>query len=331
MSSSFAAQPRVVQLRARSSPASASAELLRELSAALWVDEHSRAENTRMREICAAGDHDALSRAAETDPIVFCAEALKMLRLVEPFPARERLVRVLLESEVLLAPLCDPLSFSRVKALTLASLYTAVEPQLAARILTRMLSTTGMLTSAVSGLAAERAIEIIAATGDPEQLEAGLCLLLDHVNPRIRSKVALLIAQARPDAQWVGQRIVMEPDARLRANLIEGLWHSESEEALDVLWDTVGDANHRVVANALLGLAYLGESEAPKLIRRMTVHPQPCFRASGAWAMGESGNADFVADLELLQQDSDPAVRRMATRSMVRLRDVLARSAQLSA
>lgn len=327
MSPSLTEPPRIVQLRAKSSPAGASAELLRELSAALWVDQHSRTEDTPMREVCAAGDHDLLSRAADSDPIVFCAEALKMLRSTEPFPARERLVRVLLESEVLLAPLCDPLSFSRAKALTLASLYATVQPQLAARVLTRMLSASGGLTNALSGLAAERAVEIIAATGDPAQLEAGLCLLLDHVNPRIRSKIALLIAQARPDAQWVGQRIAMEPDARLRANLIEGLWHSTSEEARDVLWEAVGDANNRVVANALLGLAYLGESEAAKLIRRMSVHPQPRFRASGAWVMGESGDAEFVADVERLQQDPDPAVRRMATRSMVRLRDVLVRSA----
>ena len=78
---------------------------------------------------------------------------------------------------------------------------------------------------------------------------------------------------------------------------------------------------------ARFGLAYLGESEATKLIRRMSVHPQPRFRASGAWVMGESGDAEFVADVERLQQDPDPAVRRMATRSMVRLRDVLVRSA----
>ncbi len=327
MSSSSTNSPRVVQLQAKSTPASASAELLREISAALWVDQHAVPESHPMRAICEGGDHEQLAHAAEEDPIAFCAVALKMLRALDPFPARERLVRVLLESDVLLAPLCDPLSFSRAKALNLASLYVTVQPQLAARMLARMLSSTGAAASALSGLAAERAIEIISATGDPSQLEEGLCLLLDHVNPRIRSKIGLLIAQARPDAQWVGQRIMVEPDARLRANLIEGIWHCDSEDARDVLWEAAGDADNRVVANALLGLAYLGEPEALKLIRRMTIHPQPHFRASGAWAMGESGEPSFVSELDRLQQDDDAAVRRMATRSMARLRDVLVRSA----
>lgn len=327
MSSPKTESPRILQLQAKSTPPRASVELLRELSSALWVDQHSVPNDHPMRAICEDGGHVGLARAAEEDPVVFCTVALKMLRAAGAFPARESLARVLLESDVLLAPLCDPLSFSKAKALTLASLYITIQPQLAAHILERMLSTAGAAGGALSGLAAERAIEIIAATGDPSQLEEGLCLLLDHVNPRIRSKIGLLIAQARPDAQWVGQRIVMEPDARLRANLIEGLWHSDNQEAREVLWDAAGDADNRVVANALLGLAFLGETEALKLIRRMTTHPQPLFRASGAWAMGESGESSFAADLDRLQQDPDTSVRRMANRAMAHLRDVLVRSA----
>jgi hypothetical protein len=319
--------PRVVQLQSKATPAGATVELLRELSAALWVDQHVGAEGNPIRALCASGDHDTLEQAATSDPIAFCAEALKMLRASEPFPARERLVRVLLESHVLLAPLCDPLSFSRVKALRLASLYATVQPRLAAHTLSAMLATTGATANALGGLAAERALEIIAATGDARQLEEGLRLLLDHASPRIRSKIALLIAQARPDPQWVGQRILLEPDARLRANLIEGLWRTDSDETRDVLWAAVDDADNRVVANALLGLAYLGETEALKLIRRMTLHPQPLFRVSGAWAMGETDDPSFASELERLQQDPDAAVRRMATRSLVRLRDVLVRSA----
>jgi len=319
--------PRIVQLQAKSTPASATAEMLGELSAALWVDQHAGPEGNPMRAICQDGDHDALARAAEADPIAFCAEALKLLRGPEPAAAPERLVRVLLESDVLLAPLCDPLSFSRAKALKLASLYATVQPQLAGRTLARMLASSGAVSDALSGLAAERAIEIIAATGDPKQLEEGLCLLLDHVNPRIRSKIALLIAQARPDAEWVGQRILLEPDSRLRANLIEGLWHNDNEEARTGLWDAAGDADNRVVANALLGLAFLGEPEAFKLIRRMTIHPKPLFRASGAWAMGETGESNYLDDLDRLQKDPDPAVRRMAIRAANRLREVLVRSA----
>lgn len=319
--------PRIVQLQSKTAPANPTVELLRALSSALWVDQHSGAEDHSMRQLCETGDQDTLAQAAESDPVEFCAEALKMLRASGPFPARERLVRVLLESDALLAPLCDPLSFSRAKALNLAAIYATVQPRLASRILARMLSTTVAAANALSGLAAERALEIIASTGDPRQLKEGLCLLLDHANPRIRSKIALLIAQASPDAQWVGQRILMEPDARLRANLIEGLWRTDSDEARDVLWDSAGDADNRVVANALVGLAYLGEPEVLNLIHRMTAHPHPLFRASGAWAMGETGDSSFASDLDRLQQDAESSVRRMATRALARLRDVLVRSA----
>jgi hypothetical protein len=319
--------PRIVQLQSKPASASGTVELLRALSAALWVDQHSGTAANPMRELCETGDLDALAQAAESDPVDFCAEALRLLRASGPFPARERLVRVLMESDVLIAPLCDPLSFSRAKALNLASIYATVQPRLASRILARMLSPAIAAASALSGLAAERALEIIAATGDPRQLEEGLCILLDHANLRIRSKIALLIAQARPDPQWVSQRILLEPDARLRANLIEGLWRTDSDEARDVLWDAAGDADNRVVANALLGLAYLGETEALPLIRRMTVHPHPLFRISGAWAMGETGEPSYASDLDRLQQDAESSVRRMATRALARLRDVLVRSA----
>ncbi len=326
MSAELTPSPRIVQLQSKTAPAAAAKELLHELSAALWVDQHAGAEGNPMRALCEHGDHEMLTTAALADPIAFCAEALKMLRTAEAFPARDRLVRVLFENDLLLIPLCDPLSFSRAKALNLASLYAAIQPQLAARLLGRMLST-NLGAGALSGLAAERAVEIIAATGDSRQMEEGLSLLLDHANPRIRSKIALLIAQARPDAEWVGQRIHLEPDARLRANLVEGIWHTDTEVAREVLWEAAGDADNRVVANALLGLVYQGEPEALKLIRRMTLHPAPSFRASGAWAMRESGEQSFAADLERLQQDSDPTVRRMAARAVARLREVLVRSA----
>jgi HEAT repeat protein len=50
----------------------------------------------------------------------------------------------------------------------------------------------------------------------------------------------------------------------------------------------------------------------------MTAHPHPPFRASGAWAMGETGDASFASDLDRLQQDADASVRRMATRAPAR-------------
>jgi hypothetical protein len=116
--------------------------------------------------------------------------------------------------------LCDPLSFSRAKARNLTSIYATVQPRLASRILARMLCTTVAPANALSGLAAERAVEIIASMGDPRQFEKGLCPLPDHANPRIRSKIALLVVQARSDAPLAGLHIMMEPDARIRDVLV---------------------------------------------------------------------------------------------------------------
>ena len=92
------------------------------------------------------------------------------------------------------------------------------------------------------------------------------------------------------------------------------------EDARAILWEAAGDANNRVVANALVGLSKLGEPEVLALLKRMASHPKAPFRASAAWAMGETRDPVFLRYLEALGADFEPAVRRMANRALTRLK-----------
>jgi hypothetical protein len=205
--------------------------MLGELSAALWVDQHAGPEGNPMRAICQDGDHDALARAAEADPIAFCAEALKLLRGPEPAAAPERLVRVLLESDVLLAPLCDPLSFSRAKALKLASLYATVQPQLAGRTLARMLASSGRsLLPFKDGASAPLRHR---RDGRSQATEEGLCLRWITVN-RASARRSPSSCQASPcGVVWPA---LLLSRLQLRA-IIEGFGTTKYEEARTVIWD----------------------------------------------------------------------------------------------
>jgi HEAT repeat protein len=295
--------------------------LIQEIAGALWVDQQPKANPEKLSELCAAGDMEALSRLAAAAPSRFCATALVALRTGGPAVEQQQLIRVLLESDLLLIPLCDPLSFRRTRALAIAARYAEFCPDVAERILCQMRGRPEANQPAITGLAADRAMEIAAATGNPRHLRDLLYGFLNHPNPRLRSKAALLIAKACRDPLWVGQRIMLEPDARLRANLVEALWGLDDEDARAVLWDAAGDANNRVVANALVGLHKINEVEVPVLLRRMAAHPQPLFRSSAAWAMSQTGDQAFLSHLEALGGDIELSVRRMADRALARLRN----------
>jgi hypothetical protein len=294
-------------------------ELIQEIAGALWVDQHPKTNPEKLSELCAAGDMEALHRCAASAPSSFCATALGALRVGGSSAEQQRLIRVLLDSDLLLIPLCDPLSFSRTRALAIAARYAEMCPDVAERILCQMRTRPEANEPAITGLAADRAMEIAAATSNPRHLRDLLYGFLNHPNPRLRSKAALLVAKACRDPLWVGQRIMLEPDARLRANLVEALWGLDDEDARAVLWEAAGDSNNRVVANALVGLHRLNEAEVPGLLRLMATHPQPLFRSSAAWAMSKTGDQAFLSHLEALGGDIEPSVRRMADRALIQL------------
>ncbi|HXA50170.1 MAG TPA: HEAT repeat domain-containing protein, partial [Candidatus Acidoferrum sp.] len=80
------------------------------------------------------------------------------------------------------------------------------------------------------------------------------------------------------------------------------------------------DGHNRVVANALLGLYYLGDCSVLSALVKMLQDESGVVRSSAAWAMGETGDVRFQEPLRRMLNDPDPIARRRAFAAIGRLK-----------
>ena len=62
-----------------------------------------------------------------------------------------------------------------------------------------------------------------------------------------------------------------------------------------------------------------GDAEAVEQLRELALRDSPDFRASAAWAMGETGRTEFLSTLRTLLNDHHPKVKVNAIRAMRRI------------
>jgi len=142
--------------------------------------------------------------------------------------------------------------------------------------------------------------------------------LVEHADPLIRSKAAMVVGRRIEGFRWIYTRL-LEAEPRVRANLLEALWENREPECVKVFALYRDDADCRVAGNALYGLYLRGESDAVERVMRMASHPDPRFRATAAWLMGKIGQPDFVDVLKRMVNDQDRRVKGNALKSLVRI------------
>ena len=153
-----------------------------------------------------------------------------------------------------------------------------------------------------------RALTLIEDSDDYSAFYARLCTLTWHSDNYIRSKAVLALCRMRPNRSLIDRQLE-SPDARVRANAVEALWHAPAGSAIRVFQEALADDNHRVVVNALMGLYYhKDESYYDKMVA-LAGHPEPRFRAALAWALGQISEARLVPLRERLAADPSPEVR----------------------
>jgi HEAT repeat protein len=165
----------------------------------------------------------------------------------------------------------------------------------------------------------ERALELLSILPDARSNSTFLLELLRSPDPRVRSKATLLMARSNRMPRWAEVRLA-EPDPRVRANAIEGLWNVREPGTEQVLRAATQDPHHRVAVNAWIGLHYLGDPAAIDGLLRLASDEVALTRSAAAWGMGHLGEPEFQQKLQQLVRDSDPAVRRNALRSLVKIR-----------
>jgi HEAT repeat protein len=278
-----------------------------------------------------ASEFEILLDRYEHDPVQ-CSKLLRAHALAEPKQFLSYAKLAILER-----PICDSVKCliavalsagliehilalhpeSREAALGLAKRVSASKPRFDAHLLE-------FLKRPISALSEEGAalwigIDILNEISMDDSLVPGILKLVKHPNAKVRSKAALFIGSRAQNLAWVGS-LTEEHDPRVRANIIESLYSSDSEFVPHIFRSNVDDSNCRVAGNAVLGLYLLGDPTSILHIHQFVKHPEARFRNTGAWLMGKTRNPRFSAALSELMTDPDELVRRQALKALSEIR-----------
>ncbi len=161
-------------------------------------------------------------------------------------------------------------------------------------------------------------LEVLAETERSEVLLPVLGSLRESEDPRVRSKLALLVGRAARAQAWV--RILrQDPDPRVRANAIESLWDVGSAFAAVCFDLGLKDAHQRVAANSAVGLHRMGDARSVARLAEMAESPEIEQRLSAIWAMGVTRDTRFVPLLWKFRRGADEALAAGAAAACERI------------
>src|SRR5579871_4197603 len=210
--------------------------------------------------------------------------------------------------------LCDPGLHAAAEAIALSRRHAQDDPLFTYKLARAMLDESGELES-------EKASRLVTILGEVSSaLRISLIVpLLNHSDPRVRSKASLLVTKANADLKWIC-KLMQQSDTRVRANLIEALWGVDDALCRTALIEACKDPDNRVVGNALLGLYRIRDSGAVDKIIAMAKHPKDEFRATAVWVMEKSGDARFVPVLSELLKEPGKILRPSILRALARIK-----------
>ena len=165
-----------------------------------------------------------------------------------------------------------------------------------------------------------RALGLLQALGDYSALMSWLRSLSQNPDVRVRSRAAKLLCDLRPTKGLIDRQL-QSSDARVRAGAVEGLEKAKNylplEEIHAMLVGASRDQNHRVVANALVGLYRIGDTSAIHSIIELCGHKMHLFRAAMAWAAGVLQDPRAIPAMRDLTRDVSLVVRKRALSSLL--------------
>ena len=259
-----------------------------------------------------------MRRLLEKDPMPFLRSACRILKTKSTGPGAEYLMESLWGNPVLVGSLIDPALLPLAKAISFAKRWATYDPMLDIKLLHMGFPTDGGAVQDIDIMRAKRVLSMVNELPPRRHILFPLVSLLRSPDPAVRSKAASLYGRTSGNAEWVRSRLG-EPDARVRANAVESLWGADSTAARTVLKEASRDRNHRVAANALIGLHQSGNDVTASL-QKMCCGTDPMARAAAAFAMGRILNPQFIPVLEQLLKDDNPRVRSQALRALIRIR-----------
>jgi hypothetical protein len=263
-----------------------------------------------------------MRRLIEKDPAGFLQSACRIVKVSSQRPGMASMVELLWSSAILLESLSDPSMLPLPPAIGFAKRWITFDPMLDLKLLSLGFpSVEGDGDGVADGMGSKRALEILCEMPPNRHLLQPLARLLRSPDPFVRSKAALIYARASDNPEWV-LKMLADPEVRVRANAVEGLWQTKAEAAVAVFKEAALDPDHRVQINALLGLHYMGDTsvDVKAELEKIAGAPNAVVRAAAAFAMGRIMNAIYVPVLEGLLKDQEQKVRRQALQALISIR-----------
>ena len=263
-----------------------------------------------------------MRRLLEKDPSGFLQAACRIVKVCPETPGVASMLDVLWSSPVLLASLLDPLMLPLPTAIAFAKRWVELDAMLDIKLLEIAFpSREGDAETVGEEAGRKRALEIVCQLPPNRHVLQPLAKLLRSPDPSVRSKAALMYARASDNPDWV-RKMLADPDVRIRANAVEGLWQTKVASAGAMFREATLDPDHRVQVNALLGLHYVGDTsvDVRTALEKIIAAGDPVARAAAAFAMGRIMDAIYVPVLESLLKDEEQTVRRQALQALISIR-----------
>jgi HEAT repeat protein len=249
----------------------------------------------------------------------FLSSACRILKKGAEAPGHEYLMKLMVEADLMVVSLADPMLFPLETAVSLANNLALLDPLVDLKLVRSLFDNDRLGIEDLDVPRADRVLDILASLPKNARIIPLLIKLLRASSPRLRSKAVLLLCQTTQNPQWVA-RMLTDEDPEVRASAVQGLWGTKTPAVRAVLRDAMQDEDCRVVANALVGLYLLdGRSISPEF-EQMARQPAPLARAAAAAAMGQTLDACFVPVLKSMLKDHDADARGAAIRALVNLR-----------
>ncbi len=185
--------------------------------------------------------------------------------------------RILLEQGLLVRAAANPAVLSAAEAVQVINLAARLDPLIGVKLVRHLAAPDRRWPEDVPEEEALRVMELIENLPGLNLVSMSLLKLTQHPSKKVRSKGAKLFGKG---ASSVGafERAYADPDARVRANLIEGIAARALPlpESFTRFLRSVSPIEHpRVVAMTLLALARAGDADSSAALETLCAHPDP--------------------------------------------------------
>ena len=172
-----------------------------------------------------------MRRLLETDARTFIPAAIELVKKPGASAGVDYLLTLLVTNNLIVDRLADPNQMDIESAVRLARrISNTTDSFLDVKLVRMLLPTNGAPPQVTDENARLRVLELVSAISTGGRTITLLTQLSQCPDPKVQSKVALLVGRINRNLKWAEQQM-KEQDPRLRANALEALWGLDTETA----------------------------------------------------------------------------------------------------